>query len=88
MSRWDDLSAGAHQMLEDFDELALAEIAAGAASSAAAFRRVRDLHRPVEHRGQTICAECSAYDGDGSCDNSPVTHDQCSTLRALSSKEG
>lgn len=80
MSRWDDLSAGAHRMLSDFDELDLADIAA---SATAAVLRVRDLHRPVEYRGLTICAECSAHDGDGSCDNSPTMYDQCGTLHAL-----
>lgn len=83
MSRWNDLSAGAHQMLSDFDELDLADIAA---SHAASIQRVRDLHRPVEHGGRTICAECSAYDGT-STDNTPVDHAQCGTLRALDGKE-
>lgn len=49
-----------------------------------AIERVRNLHRPVEHRGRTICWECSAYDFPGqSTDNAPVAHDQCGTLRAL-----
>ncbi|TXS40091.1 hypothetical protein [Streptomyces sp. OR43] len=84
MSRWDDLSAGAHQMLADLDELDLAELAA---SATAAVHRVRDLHRPVEYRGRTICAECSAYDGHDSCDSPPISHDQCATLRALNNLE-
>jgi hypothetical protein len=84
VSRWDDLSAGARQMLENLNELDLAEVAA---SCSAALRRVRDLHRPVEHQGQTICAECSAYDGQGSTDLPPVAHDQCGTLRALDNPE-
>ncbi|MFD3740461.1 hypothetical protein [Streptomyces sp. NPDC058629] len=82
MSRWDDLSAGAHKMLADFDELDLADIAA---SHSAAIQRVRDLHRPVEHRGRTICVECSAW-GNGSTDNPPTVH-PCATINALGSQE-
>ncbi|MEW1630853.1 hypothetical protein AB0387_26265 [Streptomyces sp. NPDC089173] len=85
MTAWDDLSAGALQMMEDFDELTLAEIAAGAASSAAAIGRVRALHRPVEHRGRTICVECSAW-GNGSTDNPPTVH-PCDTIQALDNQE-
>jgi hypothetical protein len=49
-----------------------------------AIQSVRNLHRPVEHNGQTICWECSAYDFQGlTTDNAPVAHDQCGTLRAL-----
>ncbi|MFD3523876.1 hypothetical protein [Streptomyces sp. NPDC058653] len=48
--------------------------------------KVRALHRPVEHAGRTICAECSAWDGQ-SIDNSPVAYDQCPTLRALNNPE-
>jgi hypothetical protein len=47
-----------------------------------AISRVRELHQPVEYRGQTICRECSACAGS-STDNAPVAHDQCGTLRAL-----
>jgi hypothetical protein len=82
VSRWDELSEGGRQMLSDFDELDLAELAAGAASSAAAVRQVRALHRPVEHRGRTICAECSAW-ANGSTDNPPTEH-PCNTIKALS----
>ncbi|MFJ6487121.1 hypothetical protein [Streptomyces californicus] len=78
MSRWDDLSAGAHKMLADFDELDLADIAA---SYSAAIQRVRDLHRPVEHRGRAICVECSGW-ADGSTDSSPAAH-PCATIKAL-----
>ena len=84
MSRWDDLSGPAHQMLADFDELDLADIAA---SATAAVQRVRALHRPVDYNGRTICAECSAWDGGCSTDNSPVLYDQCRTLRALNNPE-
>ncbi|MBT2426141.1 hypothetical protein J7F02_10740 [Streptomyces sp. ISL-112] len=79
MSRWDDLSPGAHKMLVDFD-LDLADIAASATAS---IQRVRDLHRPVEHRGRTICVECSAW-GNGSTDNPPTVH-PCATIQSLSS---
>ncbi|MGC5534211.1 hypothetical protein [Streptomyces sp. SR-10] len=85
MTAWDDLSAGALQMLENFDELTLAEIAAGAASSAAAIQRIRALHRPVEHRGRTICVECSGW-AAGSADNPPAEH-PCATIRALGNQE-
>lgn len=53
-----------------------------AASATAGLNAVRDLHRPVEHNGQTICAECSGWGGE-STDNSPVPHGQCGTLRAI-----
>ncbi|WP_109030151.1 hypothetical protein [Streptomyces rubrogriseus] len=53
-------------------------------AQAEAIERVRNLHRPVEHRGQTICWECSDYDFPGqTTDSPPVAHDQCATLRAL-----
>jgi hypothetical protein len=48
----------------------------------AAVARARALHRPVEHRGQFICAECSAYDGTGSTDNPPAAW-PCRTNTAL-----
>jgi hypothetical protein len=85
VSRWDELSDGARQMLTDFDELDLAEIAAGATEVMAKVKAVRDLHRPAEYRGRIICAECSAWDGE-STDNPPVDHDQCGTLRVLDGK--
>jgi hypothetical protein len=47
--------------------------------------RVRDLHRPVEHRGRIICVECSAW-ADGSTDNPPVEH-PCNTIKALDGQE-
>ncbi|MFE3583714.1 hypothetical protein [Streptomyces vinaceus] len=47
-----------------------------------AVARVRALHRPVEHRGRIICAECSAYDGHSSTDNPPADH-PCPTINAL-----
>jgi hypothetical protein len=42
------------------------------------------LHQHVEHRGQTICGHCSAWDGTeyGSTDNSPVLW-PCDTIKAL-----
>ncbi|MET4670844.1 hypothetical protein [Streptomyces sp. PvR018] len=51
----------------------------------ATVRRVRDLHRPVEHRGRTICVECSAW-GNGSTDNPPTVH-PCDTIKALDGQE-
>ncbi|MFC8986024.1 hypothetical protein [Streptomyces sp. NPDC057115] len=57
-------------------------------AQAAALDRVRNLHRPVEHRGQTICWECSDYDFPGqTTDSPPVAHDQCGTLRALNGEQ-
>lgn len=54
----------------------------------AAIHRVHNLHRPVEHRGQTICWECSSYDFAAlSTDSTPVAHDQCGTLQALNAKQ-
>ncbi|MFJ3200979.1 hypothetical protein [Streptomyces sp. NPDC086989] len=44
--------------------------------------RIRKLHRPVEHMGRIICAECSAYDGTGTTDSPPVEH-PCPTIAAL-----
>ncbi|MFI9598888.1 hypothetical protein ACIHCX_03235 [Streptomyces sp. NPDC052043] len=47
-------------------------------------KRVRQLHRPVDYQGRTICAECSGLDSEGiSTDNSPVLHTDCATLKAL-----
>jgi hypothetical protein len=41
------------------------------------------LHRHVEHRGQTICGHCSAWDEPGgSTDNPPVLW-PCDTVKAL-----
>lgn len=42
------------------------------------------IHRPVEHRGKTICGHCSAWDDDirDSADNAPVTY-PCDTIKAL-----
>ncbi|NED31102.1 hypothetical protein [Streptomyces sp. SID8499] len=52
--------------------------------AAEAIERVRRLHQPVEHRGQTICWACSDYDFPGqTTDSPPVAYDQCATLRAL-----
>jgi hypothetical protein len=48
----------------------------------AALDRVRNLHRPAEHGGITICAECSGWDGS-TTDNSPCGYEHCPTLRAL-----
>ncbi|MFL3869266.1 hypothetical protein LT966_21945 [Streptomyces griseobrunneus] len=47
--------------------------------------KVRALHRPVEHRGRTICVECSAW-GNGSTDNPPTAH-PCATIQALDDEE-
>lgn len=55
-----------------------------ARTAEAALEQTRELHFPVEHRGQTICAECSAYDTTyETTDNSPILHSQCATLGVL-----
>lgn len=54
-------------------------------AQAEAIERVRNLHRPVDHRGVTICWECSAYDlPSQTTDNSPCGIEHCPTLKALS----
>jgi hypothetical protein len=52
-------------------------------------KRVRDLHSPVQHMGQTLCAECSVRRRTG-----PHTEEwvvfiphPCATIEALESKE-
>lgn len=46
-----------------------------------AIARVRARHRLVNHRGRSICAECSAYDGQ-TTDNPPLRW-PCPTIAAL-----
>ncbi|WP_089117128.1 hypothetical protein [Streptomyces sp. SS07] len=75
--------------LRDWDDIrnAAAGIRRDREAKTEAVENVRNLHRPVEHRGQTICWECSGYDFPGqTTDSTPVTHDQCSTLRALNAE--
>jgi len=60
-------------------------LGAEAREARAAVARVRNLHRPVEHGGITICAECSGWDGS-TTDNSPCGYEHCPTLRALDSQ--
>jgi hypothetical protein len=43
---------------------------------------VRQLHRPADHCGQTICAHCSSLDEQGTTDNAPVPY-PCATVLAL-----
>ncbi|NEA52439.1 hypothetical protein [Streptomyces sp. SID10815] len=74
-------------MTEDrADELIGAVLAEVAATANAKIQAVRDLHRPVEHSGITICAECSGWDGE-TTDNSPCGYEHCPTLRALDGRE-
>ncbi len=69
---WDDIRNAAAGLRKDRD------------AQSAAVQRVRDRHRPVDHRGEAICMECSAYDfAARSTDNAPVAYDQCSTLKEL-----
>ncbi|WP_194235936.1 hypothetical protein [Streptomyces acidicola] len=67
---WDDIRNAARGLRKERD------------AQAEAIERVRNLHRPVEHQGITICAECSAWDGH-TTDNSPCGYEHCPTLRAL-----
>lgn len=52
----------------------------------AVIARVRQLHRPVDYYGLTICAECSAWDGS-TTDNSPCDYEHCPTLKAIAGQE-
>ena len=56
---------------------------ARAEAAEAALQRVRNLHHPVDYYGTLICASCSAYDGQGTCDNSPCGYEHCPTLAAI-----
>jgi hypothetical protein len=52
-----------------------------------AITRIRALHKPVYFHGNTICAECSAYDAQGiSTDNAPMLYTDCATIKALGTK--
>lgn len=70
------------------DELAprLDEWMGRAENAEAAIKRVRQLHRPVDHHGMTICAACSGWDGS-TTDNSPCGYGHCPTLKALGPQE-
>lgn len=69
--------------LRDWDDIrnATAGIRRERDALLAVAEHVRQLHGPAEHKGQTICVECSAYDGS-TTDNAPVAH-PCDTIRAL-----
>ncbi|MGV9588277.1 hypothetical protein [Streptomyces tendae] len=70
---WDDILNAARGLRTQHD------------AQAEAIERVRNLHRPVDHRGVTICWECSAYDlPSQTTDNSPCGIEHCPTLKALS----
>jgi hypothetical protein len=62
---------------------ALLRISTGAE---AVIARVRQLHRPVEHRGVLICAACSGWDGS-TTDNSPCGYEHCPTLKLLGARQ-
>lgn len=69
-------------------ETAREQLRQGCEAQADALERVRNLHRPVEYRGQTICWECSAYDFERlTTDSPPVLYDQCGTLKAIDDKQ-
>lgn len=73
------------EVAEQRSEAAVSRIVDTAVSAVAAIQRIRALHRPVEHRGRTICVECSAW-ADGSTDNPPTVH-PCATIKALGNQE-
>lgn len=73
------------EVAEQRSEAAISKIVDMAVSAVAAIQRIRALHRPVEHRGRTICVECSAW-ADGSTDNPPTVH-PCATIQALGNQE-
>jgi len=73
------------EVAEQRSEAATLKIVEMAVSATTAIQRVRALHRPVEHRGRTICVECSAW-GNGSTDNPPTAH-PCATIKALGTQE-
>lgn len=57
---------------------------ARADTAEAALDRVRQLHRPVDWRGMTICPDCSALDPIGdTTDNRPVQYEHCSTITVI-----
>jgi len=72
MNAYDDLTPGAHQMLADYSELDLAEVAA---AQGEAIERIRRLHDETTYRGIAICGHCSAWYG-------PVDY-PCETIQAL-----
>lgn len=47
-----------------------------------AIRSVLHIHRGEGHRGQAICAHCSALDDQGSTDNSPIGY-PCDTVKRI-----
>jgi hypothetical protein len=79
-NRYNNLSPRALWHIQNFDEIDLAEICA---TQEAALERARSLHHPVDYYGTLICASCSAYDGQGTCDNSPCGYEHCPTLAAI-----
>jgi hypothetical protein len=69
---WDDIRNAAAGLRKQRD------------AQGAAIEHVRQLHKPVIHRNQEICWECSAYDFLGqSTDKPPVAYNQCGTRRVL-----
>jgi len=73
---WDDIRNAAAGIRKQRDD------------QADAIERVRQLHKPVLHRGEEICWACSAYDFVGqTTDNSPVGYKHCGTLRALNGEQ-
>ncbi|MEU8555927.1 hypothetical protein AB0C80_18325 [Streptomyces anthocyanicus] len=82
--RIDDLTARRNALCEELadQEVETVRQHERAQRAEAAIARVRALHRPVDHRGVLICAECSGYDGL-STDNSPCGYEYCPTLLAI-----
>jgi hypothetical protein len=75
----DSVTAQAKQLLTRRTET----LRTRAEKAEAANERVRNLHWAVQYDTQILCAECSAYDGNDSCDNNHVLHADCPTIAAL-----
>ncbi|MEU0991258.1 hypothetical protein [Streptomyces sp. NPDC005953] len=79
MSRWDDVSEAAKQLIYDLNELDIAE---SLASRNAAADRVRALHERVTNQHVDVCTYCSARDYPAYEVPWP-----CDTIRALDNTE-
>ncbi|MFM9589895.1 hypothetical protein ACKI1J_14770 [Streptomyces scabiei] len=89
-SNWDDIRNTAAEFRSELirSENAREHLRQERDTQTKAIERVRNLHRPVEHRGQAICWTCSNYDLLGNTtDTPPVPYDQCGTLKALAAEQ-
>lgn len=74
---WDDIANAARGLRKDRD------------AKRDCLQAAARLHQRVEHRGQTICGHCSAWDGTeyDSTDNPPILY-PCDTIKALAGHTG